>query len=231
MNEASKARERLKREGLFDRWIVPPVLDIGAGSDPVVPEARVWDLADGDAQGLSGLADESFSTVFSSHCLEHMRDPTEALRNWWRVLRPGGHLVLLVPDECLYEQGIWPSAFNPDHKWTFGVSSDPSWSPRHLDLAALVATLPNREVLSMRRVDAGYDYAQLGGLADQTLGPAEAAIEAVVRKLDRLLPLRSTLARLIPCPSCHRLQLTLLGVDRNNRLTVLCDHCGTTGTI
>ncbi|MGH1556812.1 hypothetical protein ACRAWD_01360 [Caulobacter segnis] len=36
-----------------------------------------------------------------------MRDPKEALENWLRILKPGGHLVCLIPDEDLYEQGVF----------------------------------------------------------------------------------------------------------------------------
>jgi hypothetical protein len=45
-----------------------------------------------------------------------MHDPEAALRQWWALVRPGGYLVVVVPHEDLYEQGMWPSAFNSDHK-------------------------------------------------------------------------------------------------------------------
>lgn len=41
--------------------------------------------------------DESCDFVLSSHVLEHLADPLRALREWRRVLRPGGHLFLLLP--------------------------------------------------------------------------------------------------------------------------------------
>jgi SAM-dependent methyltransferase len=51
-----------------------------------------------DATELTGLADASYDFILSSHCLEHVANPLRALREWHRVTRPGGHLVLLVPD-------------------------------------------------------------------------------------------------------------------------------------
>jgi SAM-dependent methyltransferase len=232
VNEASKAAARLKREGNFQRWITGEVLDIGAGNDPIMPDARVWDIPDGDAQKLESLEDASYDTVFSSHCLEHMRDPQEALANWWRVLKPGGHLVILVPDADLYEQGIWPSVFNPDHKWTFNISTDRTWSPRNKNLVELVKYLPGRSVLSVRLVGEGYDGAPGSvPIRDRTLGPAEAAIELVMQKVDHVLPLLSPLASLVPCPSCRQLQLTIVGLKKDKHLQVRCAECGTISSI
>jgi SAM-dependent methyltransferase len=119
--------------------------------------------------------------VYSSHCLEHLADPWRAVRRWWEVLRPGGHLLLVVPDEDLYEQGCWPSRFNTGHRWTFTIDKSRSWSPVSINLAQLVAQLPARHVIWLRTCDDGYEYAP--GCWDRTQGPAEAHIECLVRKL------------------------------------------------
>src|SRR3546814_12230808 len=66
---------------------------------------------------------------------------SEGLRNWFRILKPGGHLIVTVPDEDLYEQGIFPSAYNPDHKWTFTIWKAASWSPKSRNLIDLVRSL------------------------------------------------------------------------------------------
>jgi SAM-dependent methyltransferase len=110
---------------LFDsryatRWFVGNGLDIGPGPDslalyaelfPRITGLRLFDVADGDAQTLEGIADNTFDFIYASHCLEHVRDPSVARRNWIRVVKPAGHLVIAVPDEDLYEQGTWPSRF------------------------------------------------------------------------------------------------------------------------
>jgi SAM-dependent methyltransferase len=233
MNESTKSRPRRLSEGFFERCVSGAVIDIGCGDDPVVPDAFRWDLPQGDAQLLATIADESFDTVYASHCLEHMRDPHEALFNWWRVLRPEGHLIFAVPDEDLYEQGLMPSVFNPDHKWTFAISKERSWSPRSLNVTTLLGRLPGRKVLCIRTIDCGYDYSRLGAevLVDQTAGEAEAAIEAVVQKGPRLLQLRSALKSLATCPTCGRMALTLIGVSMANVQEVRCEHCGTGATL
>lgn len=51
-----------------------------------------------DAVDLTGIPNHSYDFVLSSHCLEHVANPLRALREWRRVTRPGGHLVLLMPD-------------------------------------------------------------------------------------------------------------------------------------
>ena len=51
-----------------------------------------------EASALQGMADASYDFVLSSHCLEHLANPLAALREWRRVTKDGGHLVLILPD-------------------------------------------------------------------------------------------------------------------------------------
>lgn len=44
-----------------------------------------------------GYPDESFDVVYCSHVLEHVDDDRRAMRELYRVLRPGGWAILLVP--------------------------------------------------------------------------------------------------------------------------------------
>ena len=43
------------------------------------------------------LADGSIDFVLTSHVLEHMHNPIEALREWARVTRPGGFVFAIIP--------------------------------------------------------------------------------------------------------------------------------------
>lgn len=55
----------------------------------------------GSAADLSRFADCTFAEVYASHVLEHfdfMGELAVVLREWWRVLRPGGTLYVSVPD-------------------------------------------------------------------------------------------------------------------------------------
>jgi len=157
VTEAAKTN-RLRGPAFIDRYLRGRVLDIGAGGDPVCPWAEPFDVAHGDANHITRFrAPESYDTVHSSHCLEHMRDPAAALAEWWALIVPDGFLVLVVPDEDLYEQGFWPSRFNPDHKATFRLDRPISWSPVSVELRALVAALPGARILAAEIHDHGYD--------------------------------------------------------------------------
>ncbi|WP_426029398.1 class I SAM-dependent methyltransferase [Caulobacter sp. DWP3-1-3b2] len=149
---------------------------------PRMNSARIWDLSDGDAQFMEGVAEDTFDFVFSSHCLEHLRDPYEGLKSWLRVVKPGGHLVICIPDEDLYEQGVWPSTHNRDHKHTFTVTKAKSWSPASINVMELLSTLgPHADIRKIELIDQTYRF-DLPRF-DQTVAPvAECAIELIIRK-------------------------------------------------
>jgi ubiquinone/menaquinone biosynthesis C-methylase UbiE len=46
--------------------------------------------------------DSVLDYVFSSHCLEDFTDTQAVLREWARVLKPGGRIVLFLPDQQTY---------------------------------------------------------------------------------------------------------------------------------
>jgi SAM-dependent methyltransferase len=62
--------------------------------DPSKPAGRAFIC---EATDLQPIASESYDLVLSSHTLEHVANPLRALREWMRVLRPGGALVLVLP--------------------------------------------------------------------------------------------------------------------------------------
>lgn len=159
MFESSKSNQYRDPE-FFSKYMSGSVIDIGCGPDPVVPHARPFDLIHGDASRIGEyLSDQSFDTVYSSHCLEHMPDVEEALMGWWRLVKPGGHMIVVVPHEDLYEQGFWPSLYNRDHKATFRLAGNGSWSPISYNVPDLVEGLPGCEVVSIELQDHGLRHA------------------------------------------------------------------------
>lgn len=192
MKELSKSiHRRLRDPGFTTRYFSGDCIDIGGAPDPLalyaelfplINTVRTWDRSDGNAQFMSGVADNLYDCVHSSHCLEHIEDPAEALHNWFRILAPGGFMTLTVPDEDLYEQGVEGFHFNRDHKWTFTIFKRNSWSRRSRNIVELLTELgPQAQIISLRLEDSGYRY----GLPkfDQTRTPvAESSIEIVVRK-------------------------------------------------
>ena len=194
MNEMSKAVLRRQRDPNFAlRYFVGSGIDIGCGKDPIgnyrhcfpaMTACRPYDqiYGDGDAQLMAGVDEDTFDWLASAHCLEHVHDAAEALLNWLRIVKPGGHLVITLPDEDLYEQGVWPSTFNGDHKATFTIHKHRSWSPVSRNIFALLQALPaEAQVLKVELLDHAnwYNVERF----DQTLTPvAESAIEIVIRK-------------------------------------------------
>lgn len=198
MNESSKSIfGRLRDSRYATRYLVGDGIDIGAGNDPLgvygeffplMKSCRGWDWPDGDAQEMATIADASFDFAHSSHCLEHMQDPRVALNNWLRIVKPGGHLVCLVPDEDLYEQGRFPSTFNSDHKHTFTIYKKSSWSSTSINLLTLLSSVAHDvEILKIELLNATFRYhiGQFVGDArfDQTTTAiGECAIEFVLKK-------------------------------------------------
>lgn len=56
-----------------------------------------------NVEKLPMFASNHFDYVFSSHTLEHIEKWEAALKEWWRLVRPGGHLILYLPDPVAYE--------------------------------------------------------------------------------------------------------------------------------
>jgi predicted SAM-dependent methyltransferase/ADP-heptose:LPS heptosyltransferase len=114
-------------------WCAHGGLDIGCGPSKVWPAmigldsgkdtdlfgvAMRPDMVITDAARLPMFADNWMPCVFSSHLLEHIEDWQAALKEWWRVVRIGGTLVLYLPHADLYPNIGQPGA-NPDHKHDF----------------------------------------------------------------------------------------------------------------
>lgn len=177
MGETSKAKARREREGFFD-LLVGKGIDVGCGSDPVKPDCVCWDRISGrEATVLAGITDGSMGWVHSSHCLEHLPNPVAALKEWWRVVEPGGVLALLLPHRDLYEKREQPpSRWNKEHVWFFvpeGASQERALSVRQL----LTDVLPDGEIVYIKECSEGW----------KDTGPdvhavGEYSIEAVVRK-------------------------------------------------
>lgn len=98
-------------------------LDLGSGGDPIKPSAIQVELPNpycplfddryppqllGDATNLHWFRDGVLDYVFSSHLIEDFNYPDQEriLREWSRVLRPGGHLVIIAPEKFRWEQAL-----------------------------------------------------------------------------------------------------------------------------
>ena len=154
--ETFKSHNRRVREGFFEKYCNGEGLDIGYGGDIITPDCSGWDFRNGDAQYLSGIDDESFDFVYSSHCLEHMYDVQIALKNWFRVVRKGGYLLLAIPHRDLYEKKkTLPSRWNGDHKHMFLIGK--SEPPDTLDIVEEIRNaLTDYDIKYIKACDEGH---------------------------------------------------------------------------
>jgi len=51
-----------------------------------------------EASDLKSIPDESYDFILASHVLEHTANPLKTIKEWVRVLRKGGALVVIVPN-------------------------------------------------------------------------------------------------------------------------------------
>jgi len=211
MNETSKTKKIWGP--LETSTITGSGIDIGCGSDPVTPDVQRFDRGEGDASHITEYVHQQFDFVYSSHCLEHLPDPASALRKWWQLVRPGGHLIFIVPDEDLYEQGVFPSQFNPEHRATFTISKTQSWSPVSLNVQDLAQALPNAEIVSLVLQDHGYDRCLLRHGENAAIGPARRFAFRVYHGLRR--------RGLFRVPLFERWQSRTTALDQTRRPDVL----------
>lgn len=116
--------ETEKYRHLTSRFCEGAGVDIASQGAPVVPWAISFDLPEplffrysggrpprgpihlrGDAAQLP-FDSGSLDFVYSSHLLEDYTDWLPLLREWVRVLRPGGNLIILLPDAELWEAAV-----------------------------------------------------------------------------------------------------------------------------
>lgn len=175
MNETSKAMRRRMKED--DDLIFPwreifrgKMLDVGCGPDPLRYEGCIgFDSKDGDANKLSQYFEpESFDLLAGSHVLEHMADPRAAMRDWLKIVKPGGYVLQTVPDWVAYERMQWPSRFNGDHKSSWSMLYLGSIAPIHIHIPTFLKELEDiAEILLARYVERNFNW-KLPADIDQT---------------------------------------------------------------
>ena len=163
-HEATKAmrrRQREEKEGGFawSKIFVGKGIDVGAGPD-CLSGCQPFDLEHGNAEKLSEYFPENhFDYLHASQCLEHMNDPRCAILEWIRVVKPGGHLIITVPDVGSYERFRYPSVYNPDHRASFSTIYTGSAYPIHIYLPQFCEEIANiTETIFCRYVEENYNW-------------------------------------------------------------------------
>jgi SAM-dependent methyltransferase len=113
------------------------------------------------------FADQAYDVLFSHEVLEHVADDTLCVREMVRITRPGGHIVIFVPNRLYFFEthGIyWKGSYR------FGNKPFINWLPNRVrnrlaphvraytraSLRALFADLPVRELV-LTQIFPGYD--------------------------------------------------------------------------
>lgn len=101
-------------ERTFPRYLQGRLIDIGCGPKPYEALAKPYvseHIGVDEERGRHGTSrvdvsgsaysipfpDQSFDSALCSAVLEHLEEPAEALRECYRVLRPGAHAIFTVP--------------------------------------------------------------------------------------------------------------------------------------
>ena len=180
--ETGKAYARRLSEGWFDKYAPEDKvgLDIGCGTDPLNQTFRRYDqiFNDGDANYLDGIPSNMYWTVYASHVLEHMKYPRVAIKRWYEVVRPGGHLIISLPHRDLYEKKkMLPSNWNEDHKY-FWLPDDEEPPCTKSLRKEILAAIPNADIVYLEVMK--HDYVESFNLEGHPAG--EYSIEAVIKK-------------------------------------------------
>lgn len=128
--ESRKTYKDKLKNGFFDKYMSGEGLDIGFSGylDNVVPILESAIGVDTNYPNYDGrtLPFDTCSQdyVYSSHCLEHISDYKNAIQDWYRVTNIGGHIIIVVPHQFLYEKKkTLGSHWNSDHKRFYSAAS------------------------------------------------------------------------------------------------------------
>lgn len=128
MSNTTRAYKRRCAAQFFEKFIKGRGIDLGCSDDKLTEDTIGFDRRPvvcpdvcGDAgKPMDFYEDGNFDYVYSSHLLENFADPVPVILEWWRLVKWGGYLILLLPHRDVYEQkrGL-PSTGNVGHKKFF----------------------------------------------------------------------------------------------------------------
>jgi SAM-dependent methyltransferase len=178
------------------RWFVGDGIDIGFGDDriakfiaffPLIRSVHSWNKTDDFATYLTEFADESYDFVHSDRALASTLNPYTALRNWIRICKRGGYLVITLNDEDIRQDTRLYAAHNANVNWTFTIAKARSVSSKSTNVIDLLARFISEiEIIKIELLDAEYIYPEY--LYHAINGISESAIELVLRRRVNLDP-------------------------------------------
>ena len=101
-------------KSLVDKYCLGRGVDVGASNWPIDGARPIENKKEENAYKIREK-ENSLNFVFSSHCLEHLDKWQDALKEWYRVLKHEGTLVLYLPHSACE---MWLPKINKYHKWS-----------------------------------------------------------------------------------------------------------------
>jgi SAM-dependent methyltransferase len=62
-------------------------------------ENKIGKVIINDAVDISNINDNQYDFVFSSHTLEHIANPLKAIKEWLRIVKNDGYIIIIVPEK------------------------------------------------------------------------------------------------------------------------------------
>jgi glycosyltransferase involved in cell wall biosynthesis len=158
-SEGELIRKRVNNEG-------KKILDLGCGDNKtfknaigvdIIPKGEIVQQLSGNSKSVADVEadvskplpfeDSSVDVVVARHILEHIIDPISAIKNWIKVVKKGGVMIICVPNELL----IRSIPVNPEHVHAFTPDS----------LKTMIDTIGGMKVLEMWDSENGLSFTSL----------------------------------------------------------------------
>jgi len=52
-----------------------------------------------DTVNITSIDDNTYDFCFASHTLEHIANPLKAIKEWLRIVKKEGHVIIIVPEK------------------------------------------------------------------------------------------------------------------------------------
>lgn len=184
----------------FERWTT---LEPDSAKLPLSTDPRFTAVV-GDGCQMT-FADQQFDTVLNIQVLEHVFEPIKMVNEIARVLKTGGHAIVLLPQTSVLHMA-------PDHYYNFTRY----WVQKAMEQANLeiLELIPIGGFWSSMASHLAYFFPKAFGAKEYTFGYRRPALFYV------LFPLMA-LTALIGIPLCLLLSLGDLAEEANNHLVVV----------
>lgn len=185
----------------WDLFIDPSLCQItGIDTDEAALRGRVDERGDlhvpvvGDVQDATVVPEESADLVYSAFVLEHLPRAEEALAAWVSWLRPGGHVIAILPDAQSVYGFLSKSTPHGFHVWVYRHvfrrkrAGEPGRAPYPISYSRLMTPEGMRAFAAEQGLDvvASYRIGQMREDARQLSHRRVQAIEGVKRVLSVL---------------------------------------------